>query len=553
MLFPVPPKFDRGSITLPDGTILPVGSSDPTFDNWLEQLRNATDIITASEINGDQFGTLTITAGKIIISTTDGLEIAGTGNVKVTEGGDIIMIGNDSNPGNFIFQGSSYEILFYLNSVGSNLYLGPKDTDDKNQINLYLGTGAKPYKNLRAYGEGLYDFGVYDSATNGLARMLGSAGAGSKASWQVRSSEDIIVALELWATTGSGDYLELNADRFIPSADSTSSIGTTDLRWLKGWFDEIEIGNQSLVVAANGHITFGGKVHTDAAPIGLDVLYTAVIGAHLEVGDNLTVGGTIINTDFTTLTDNSMADSLHRHSELSASDGAPDAVLSFGSAGNALFLKVNPVFILQNTNDTGFEYFEFGKTVDSSFVRSGYVGEPSSGNDNISLCADIADLILDAANDIILSPTGNVGIGTPTPSILFDLNAKIGFTAIGGLAIKLTNKTGSNSVEGEIVETDATTANAVNLADAGDVQSSGVFYESGIADGSETWIIISGIAEVRADAGGFVKGDRLITSATVGRAAVDNAPAVAVHFQEIGHAIEDAAANAIGKCIIGFL
>ncbi len=50
MLFPVPPKFDRGSITLPDGTILPVGSSDPTFDNWLEQLRNAGDIISAHEV-----------------------------------------------------------------------------------------------------------------------------------------------------------------------------------------------------------------------------------------------------------------------------------------------------------------------------------------------------------------------------------------------------------------------------------------------------------------------------------------------------------------------
>ena len=39
-------------------------------------------------------------------------------------------------------------------------------------------------------------------------------------------------------------------------------------------------------------------------------------GGNVNIGENLTVGGTIINTDFTTLTDNSMADTLHRHSEL---------------------------------------------------------------------------------------------------------------------------------------------------------------------------------------------------------------------------------------------
>ncbi len=56
--------------------------------------------------------------------------------------------------------------------------------------------------------------------------------------------------------------------------------------------------------------------------------------------DNL-LAGTIVSHDttatganLTSLTDNSMVDSLHRHSELSASDGTPDAVLSVDVTGN---------------------------------------------------------------------------------------------------------------------------------------------------------------------------------------------------------------------------
>ena len=54
------------------------------------------------------------------------------------------------------------------------------------------------------------------------------------------------------------------------------------------------------------------------------------------------------------------------------------------------------------------------------------------------------------------------------------------------------------------------------------------------------------------DASGCAFGDRIITSATAGRGAVNNAPAVAVHFQEIGHAIENAAANANARCMVHF-
>ena len=55
--------------------------------------------------------------------------------------------------------------------------------------------------------------------------------------------------------------------------------------------------DQSLIVAADGHITFVGKAHADATPIGLDVLRSAVVGINLDVGQNITVDGTVDGRD----------------------------------------------------------------------------------------------------------------------------------------------------------------------------------------------------------------------------------------------------------------
>ncbi|MEE9354742.1 MAG: hypothetical protein V3U75_04055 [Methylococcaceae bacterium] len=130
---------------------------------------------------------------------------------------------------------------------------------------------------------------------------------------------------------------------------------------------------------------------------------------------------------------------------------------------------------------------------------------------------------------------------------------KFRITLLGGYAVLLTNKTGGNSVAGDVVKASAADADSVILAVANELNVIGVFLDSGIADGSEAWVVVAGIAEIHMDAGGCALGDRIVTSATAGRGAVNNAPSVAVHFQEIGHAIQAAAANGNARCIIHFL
>lgn len=144
-------------------------------------------------------------------------------------------------------------------------------------------------------------------------------------------------------------------------------------------------------------------------------------------------------------------------------------------------------------------------------------------------------------------------IENDTPESIIPKDSKVKITDIGGIAIKLTNKSGANSVAGEVVIASAATTDAVALAGINELHPMGVFLDSGIVDGAEAWIVIAGIADVHINAAGCTRGDRIIASATAGRGETNNAPAVAVHFQEIGHAVETAAANANARCVLHFL
>ncbi len=135
-------------------------------------------------------------------------------------------------------------------------------------------------------------------------------------------------------------------------------------------------------------------------------------------------------------------------------------------------------------------------------------------------------------------------------------------TAEGGVAVKLTNRTGGASVKGEVVTTASAHNNAV-IKIVKDVPNPiGVFYESGIADGSEAWVVVSGIADVyfvgnttrghlargflTADGASYVTGQALSESVPSSPFASDK------HFYEIGHVLESRTGAGLAKCVLHF-
>jgi len=128
-------------------------------------------------------------------------------------------------------------------------------------------------------------------------------------------------------------------------------------------------------------------------------------------------------------------------------------------------------------------------------------------------------------------------------------STNVKFTPEGGLAIKLTNETGGNSVKGSVVHAGETVANSFELQ-SDEYDAIGVVYDDGIADGEECWVVVSGIAEVLLkDSTAATVGYWVKSADTDGRAEVTTAPsgigaiAASEHFREIGHCLESATAG----------
>ncbi len=130
-------------------------------------------------------------------------------------------------------------------------------------------------------------------------------------------------------------------------------------------------------------------------------------------------------------------------------------------------------------------------------------------------------------------------------------NNKVGISELGGVAVKLVNKTGAPSVKGTIVIADTTTDDAFDIAGADAVMPIGIVYDDGIADGSECWIIIYGVADVLLkDTTASTHGNWAYVSDAAGRAEATLAtppgggiPELDIHMGEVGHALESKGAD----------
>lgn len=131
---------------------------------------------------------------------------------------------------------------------------------------------------------------------------------------------------------------------------------------------------------------------------------------------------------------------------------------------------------------------------------------------------------------------------------------KFKVTPEGGYAIRLTNKTGGVTVKGNLVTVHPSIANAFTLTSAASLDCIGAVYQAGVADGSECYIVVSGIAEVLF-ATSTTPGSWVQNSNSVGGQADGNQSypsSTNVHFLEVGHSISTVSAGQLGKIIMHF-
>jgi hypothetical protein len=121
------------------------------------------------------------------------------------------------------------------------------------------------------------------------------------------------------------------------------------------------------------------------------------------------------------------------------------------------------------------------------------------------------------------------------------------FTPEGGFAVRFINKTGASSIKGYLVTANSAVDNTVILAQIDGPDIIGVFYESGIPDGSYAYVVMNGKADVYFNSVGAVRGNLArnregVDVGSNGMALSETLPTAPFstnkHFQEIGHCLE---------------
>jgi hypothetical protein len=172
-------------------------------------------------------------------------------------------------------------------------------------------------------------------------------------------------------------------------------------------------------------------------------------------------------------------------------------------------------------------------------------GEPSIGT--------AANLFVDHVHPVdptkadLASPTFTGALTTP----------KVRLTPEGGIAVKMTNKSGSTITKGRIIEPYSATG-GFRLAQIESWNPIGVVYDDSIANDADGWVVISGIAEVYYSVSSTIGnvarvGMTADTGEVAGEAMSDGSPTNdAVHFREIGHPIQTRADAGLALTILHF-
>ena len=136
------------------------------------------------------------------------------------------------------------------------------------------------------------------------------------------------------------------------------------------------------------------------------------------------------------------------------------------------------------------------------------------------------------------------------------------FTADGGVAVQMVNKTGGASVKGTVVTNSTTTANGFQKIIVDVPNPIGVVYQADVADGSLCWVTVTGKAKVYfvgdTTLGHFARGfltadgESYVTGQALSEALPASPFTDAKHFYEICHVIEARTGAGLASVVLHF-
>lgn len=200
--------------------------------------------------------------------------------------------------------------------------------------------------------------------------------------------------------------------------------------------------------------------------------------------------------------------------------------------------------------------FSFGGNYTVTIAKTGTVVMGTGTANAIPQLSD-ANTIIDSnlrmtgSNVLTLTASGTATATVPRSGIVGCANNVTFFDdgAIRCLAVKLKNKTGAASAIGRVVKAGSETSACIYSALNEDMPI-GVMIEGGVADGTDTWIAIAGVAYAQYDDNVGATLGHVVYCSTEGRvASAASVPVAATHFKEIGHCLQTVAATGAGTYV----
>jgi len=224
-----------------------------------------TDTITADQINGGSFGTLTISSGKINLDTSDAVVVKDGADIILEEGGDIRLTGSStSNPAELQIYNTGGSVM--TSSLGSDSsahsYWRPAvDTTDT----IYLGQLIKRFDEIWMFTSTRTGISAYTS-TDDSAEILLETGTATDAN-------HLTITIEDGGDTGGITVIN---DSLYPI--NTMDLGTDSDRWANVYSDLLDI--KSDPGAGSSYWIAAIENENTSDPHGLYIYNSAYTGAN---------------------------------------------------------------------------------------------------------------------------------------------------------------------------------------------------------------------------------------------------------------------------------
>ena len=185
------------------------------------------------------------------------VKVDSAGGLTVAGGGDINLVGHDSSPGKIIFDGSSYDVEVWANTVGSSFFIKPSDDNVSDcYIGFEDGASSKRFNDIRLFAQQYIYIYAGDTVGFDEGSYIQLGGGESTANFlNIRIYDK---------TDGDSQTITYEYDQIYPVRDDFTSLGLSSNTWKEFHSQKIVTYDTSTPIVIAPNAGAGAPSHSAA-------------------------------------------------------------------------------------------------------------------------------------------------------------------------------------------------------------------------------------------------------------------------------------------------